>query len=241
MKPKIKHAEKIIIALDVPEKNQALDLVKKLKHVQTFKIGLELFTAQGPLIIQELHKLNKRVFLDLKLHDIPHTVAGAIRSGFNLGVSMMTLHASGGLTMMRRAAQEARELSEKAGNHNIWVLAVTVLTSLKQQELEQIGIRGKTNDQVLNLARLAKKAGMDGLVCSPKETELIRREIGQDLLIINPGVRPLWAAKDDQKRFTTPRQAVRNGADYLVIGRPVTQASDPEKAFFRICQELDGS
>ncbi|MFO7980180.1 MAG: orotidine-5'-phosphate decarboxylase [Candidatus Aminicenantes bacterium] len=239
MKPKKEQAEKIIIALDVHKKNLALDLVEKLKYVQTFKIGLELFISEGPSILHEIHNLGKKIFLDLKLHDIPNTVAGAIRSGFNHRVSMITLHASGGLNMMKRAVSEADELSAKTGNQKPLLLAVTVLTSLKQDELKQIGIRGKTNDQVVNLARLAKKAEMDGLVCSPKETMMIKKEIGGDFLVVNPGIRPLWASKDDQKRITTPRQAVQNGADFLVIGRPVTRAPDPEEAFFKICQELD--
>ena len=143
--------------------------------------------------------------------------------------------------MMERAAEEATQLSINTGSQKPLLLAVTVLTSLKQDELKQIGIKGKTNDQVVNLARLAKKAGMDGLVCSPQETMMIKKEIEGDFLVVNPGIRPLWASKDDQKRITTPRQAVQNGADFLVIGRPVTQASDPEEAFFKICQELDGS
>jgi orotidine-5'-phosphate decarboxylase len=241
MKPKKEQAEKIIIALDVPSKSLALDLVKKLKYVQTFKIGLELFISEGPSILQEIHNLGKKIFLDLKLHDIPNTVAGAIRSGFNHRVSMMTLHASGGLSMMERAAEEAMQLSINTGDQKPLLLAVTVLTSLKQDELKQIGLKGKTNDQVLNLARLAKKAGMDGLVCSPQETKMIKKEFSPDFLIVNPGIRPLWASKDDQKRITTPREAVQNGADFLVIGRPVTRAPDPEEAFFKICQELNRS
>ncbi|MFW6123736.1 MAG: orotidine-5'-phosphate decarboxylase [Acidobacteriota bacterium] len=241
MKPKKEHAEKIIIALDVPKKNLAFNLVEKLKYVQTFKIGLELFISEGPSILQEIHNLGKKIFLDLKLHDIPNTVAGAIRSGFNHRVSMMTLHASGGLNMMKKAVNEAKQLSINTGDQKPLLLAVTVLTSLKQDELKQIGLKGKTNDQVLSLARLAKKAGMDGVVCSPKETKMIKKGVGKKFLIVNPGIRPLWASHNDQKRITSPREAVRNGADYLVIGRPVTQAPDPSEAFFKICQELDRS
>lgn len=241
MKPKKENAEKIIIALDVHKKSKALDLIKDLKYVQIFKIGLELFIAEGPSIIKEIQNLGKKVFLDLKLHDIPNTVAGAVRSGFNHKVSMITLHASGGMDMMERAVREADHLSIKTGNQKPLLLAVTVLTSLKQDELKQIGIKRKTNDQVLNLALLSKKAGMDGLVCSPKETPMIKRKVGKDFLVVNPGIRPSWASNDDQKRITTPRQAVKNGADFLVIGRPVTQAPDPEKAFSKICQELDSA
>jgi len=239
MKPTKRPEDKIIIALDVPKKEIALNLIEKLKYVRTFKIGLELFISEGPSLLKKIHKMGKKIFLDLKLHDIPNTVAGAIRSGLQHRVSMMTLHASGGLDMMRRASDEANQFSIKTGIQKPLLLAVTVLTSFKQDELKQIGVKGKTNDQVLNLAGLAKQAGMDGLVCSPKETTLIKKEMGKDFLVVNPGIRPLWASKDDQKRITTPSQAIQNGADFLVMGRPVTQAPDPEEAFFKICQELD--
>ena len=239
MEPKKEHAQKIIVALDVRTKDRALALVKQLKNVRTFKIGLELFASEGPSLIQELHRLGKNVFLDLKLHDIPNTVAGAVRSGFRHRVSMMTLHAFGGMKMMERASAEAKNLSEETGDPRPLLLAVTVLTSLKSDDLRQMGIKTKLNDQVLRLACLSKKAGMDGLVCSSKETKMIKKEVGKDFLIINPGIRPSWASSDDQKRVTTPSQAVKNGADLLVIGRPVTQASDPEEAFLRICRELD--
>ncbi|HHF52191.1 MAG TPA: orotidine-5'-phosphate decarboxylase [Candidatus Aminicenantes bacterium] len=239
MEPKKELAEKIIVALDVRTKDRALDLVKQLKNVQTFKVGLELFTSEGTLLIQELHRLGKNIFLDLKMHDIPNTVAGAVRSGFIHKVSIMTLHAFGGVEMMRRAAAEAKNLSEETGEAKPLLLAVTILTSLKGDDLRQLGIKTKLDDQVLKLAFLAKKAGMDGLVCSPRETKMIKKEVGKDLLIVNPGIRPSWASSDDQKRVTTPAQAVKNGADLLVIGRPVTQASEPEEAFLRICRELD--
>ncbi len=239
MEPKKEHAEKIIVALDVRTKDRALDLVKQLKNVRTFKIGLELFVSEGPSLIRELHRLGKNIFLDLKLHDIPNTVAGAVRSGFRHRVRMMTLHAFGGMKMMKRAAAEAKNLSEETGEPKPLLLAVTVLTSLKGDDLRQLGIKTKLNDQVLKLAYLAKKAGMDGLVCSPKETKMVKKEVGKDFLIVNPGIRPLWASSDDQKRVTTPAQAVKNGADLLVIGRPLTQASDPEEAFLRIYRELD--
>jgi len=239
MELKKEHAEKIIVALDVRTKDRALDLVKQLKNVRTFKIGLELFASEGPFLIQELHRLGKNVFLDLKLHDIPNTVAGAVRSGFRHRVNMMTLHAFGGMKMMERAAAEAKNLSDETGDPRPLLLAVTVLTSLKSDDLRQLGIKTKLNDQVLRLACLSKQAGMDGLVCSSKETKMIKKEVGKDFLIINPGIRPSWASSDDQKRITTPAQAVKNGADLLVIGRPVIRASDPEKAFLRICRELD--
>jgi orotidine-5'-phosphate decarboxylase len=241
MKPTKRPEDKIIIALDVPKKEIAFNLIEKLKDVRTFKIGLELFISEGPSLLKKIHKMGKKIFLDLKLHDIPNTVAGAIRSGLQHRVSMMTLHASGGLDMMKRASDEANQFSIKTGIQKPLLLAVTVLTSFKQDELKQIGVQGKTNDQVLNLAGLAQQAGMDGLVCSPKETTLIKKEMGKDFVVVNPGIRPSWASKDDQKRITTPRQAVQNGADFLVMGRPVTQAPDPEQAFLKICQELDRS
>jgi len=239
MKPKKKHAEKIIIALDFPKKEPALHIAKSLKYVQTFKIGLELFISEGPSIIQEMYDLGKKVFLDLKLHDIPNTVAGAVRSGFKHRVYMMTLHASGGMEMMERAVREAKDLQQKTGNQKPLLLAVTVLTNFRNEELRQIGVKAKSNDQVLKLASLAQNAGMDGLVCSSEETKMIKKEIGEDFLIVNPGIRPVGALKDDQKRITTPHQALKNGADFLVIGRPVTQAPDSEKAFLKICRELD--
>lgn len=231
-------ADRLIIALDVPTKEEGIALVSRLRDARTFKIGLELFTAEGPALFRKLKALRKDVFLDLKLHDIPNTVAGAVRSGFRHGVQMMTLHASGGREMMAQAAEAARRTSAETGRPKPLLLGVTVLTSLKDADLEEIGIGTRAADQVLRLAALAKSAGLDGVVCSPHEIEVLRREHGRELVIVTPGIRPAWAAAQDQKRIMTPAEAVAKGADYLVIGRPVTGAPDPNEAFLRIVEEI---
>jgi orotidine-5'-phosphate decarboxylase len=230
--------DKIIIALDVPGKDEAIALVSRLRSARTFKVGLELFTAEGPALFRKLRALRKDIFLDLKLHDIPNTVAGAVRSAFRHGVQMMTVHTSGGREMMARAAETARQASEELERPRPILLGVTVLTSLKGADLAEVGMTADPAAQVLRLAGLAKAAGMDGVVCSPQEIELLRREFGKDLVIVTPGIRPPWAAAQDQKRIMTPAEAVAKGADYLVIGRPITGAPSPEEAFLKIVEEL---
>jgi len=229
-------AQRIIVALDVGTKQKALSLVKELEEADIFKVGLKLFSAEGPSLLQAIQHLGKRVLLDLKLHDIPNTVAGAVEMILEHGVHMITLHASGGKEMMSRAVAAAAQQPTKP-----LLLAVTILTSLKDEDLKAIGMEGTAGDQVLRLAELAKEAGVDGVVCSPKEIEIIRQEIGQDFLIVTPGIRPRWAASDDQKRIMTPGQAIENGADYLVIGRPIIEASSPCEAFRRINEELESA
>jgi len=229
---------KIIIALDVPGKDEAIALVSRLKSARTFKVGLELFTAEGPALFRKLRALRKDIFLDLKLHDIPNTVAGAVRSAFRHGVQMMTIHASGGREMMARAAETARQTSEELKRPKPVLLGVTVLTSLKGPDLAEVGAAADVAGQVLRLAGLAKTAGLDGVVCSPQEVEVLRREFGKELVIVTPGIRPVWAAAQDQKRIMTPAEAVAKGADYLVIGRPITGAPSPEEAFLRVVDEL---
>jgi orotidine-5'-phosphate decarboxylase len=236
---KSENSARIIIALDVQTKEEAIALVSKLKDARTFKVGLELFTAEGPALFKKLKALRKDVFLDLKLHDIPNTVAGAVRSAFRHGVQMMTIHTSGGREMMARAAETARQAAQELGRPKPVLLGVTVLTSLKGAELEEIGMSPNVADQVLRLAGLAKAAGMDGVVCSPQEIEVLRREFGRDLVIVTPGIRPLWAAAQDQKRIMTPAEAVAKGADYLVVGRPITAAPSPQEAFLKVVEELD--
>ena len=231
--------DRIIIALDVQTKDEGIALVSKLEEARTFKIGLELFTAEGPALFAKLRALRKDVFLDLKLHDIPNTVAGAVRSAFRHGVQMMTIHTSGGREMMAKAAETAREVARETNRPKPLLLGVTVLTSLKGGDLEEIGMTADVAAQVVRLAGLAKAAGMDGVVCSPQEIEVLRREYGRELVIVTPGIRPLWAAAQDQKRIMTPAEAVAKGADYLVIGRPITGAPSPNEAFFRIVEELD--
>lgn len=230
--------DRIIIPLDVQNKEEGIALVSALPAARTFKIGLELFTAEGPALFKKLKALRKDVFLDLKLHDIPNTVAGAVRSAFRHGVQMMTLHASGGRDMMAKAVESARQASEALGRPKPLLLGVTVLTSLKGADLEEIGMGANVADEVLRLAGLAKAAGMDGVVCSPQEIDILRKEFGRELVIVTPGIRPLWAAAQDQKRIMTPAEAVAKGADYLVIGRPITGAPSPAEAFARIVEEI---
>jgi orotidine-5'-phosphate decarboxylase len=234
----IANRDKIIIALDVPGKDEAIALASKLRSARTFKIGLELFTAEGPALFRKIKALRKDVFLDLKLHDIPNTVAGAVRSAMRHGVQMMTIHTSGGREMMVKAAETARQASEELKCPRPLLLGVTVLTSLKAADLAEVGWTSDVAGQVVRLAALAKAAGLDGVVCSPLEIEILRREFGRDLVIVTPGIRPLWAAAQDQKRIMTPAEAVAKGADYLVIGRPITGAPLPDEAFLRVAEEL---
>ncbi len=231
------NADRIIIALDVQTEEEGLALVGRLKDARTFKLGLELFTAEGPALFRKLKALRKDIFLDLKLHDIPNTVAGAVRSAVGHGVQMMTIHAAGGREMMARAAESARAAAGPGPRPVL--LGVTVLTSLKGADLEEVGMGPDVASQVLRLAGLAKAAGLDGVVCSPREIEALRKEFGRDLVIVTPGIRPVWAAAQDQKRIMTPAEAVAGGADFLVIGRPVTGAPSPNEAFLRIVEELD--
>lgn len=231
-------AERIIIALDVETKEQGLALVRELSEARLFKVGLELFTAEGPGLLAEIQALGRDVFLDLKLHDIPNTVAEAVRVGIRHGAHMMTIHASGGEEMMAKAADVARAEAAKRGKPKPHLLGVTILTSLRNEELSAIGMIPDTAVQVARLARLAKKAGMDGVVCSAQEIGLVRNEVGPELLIVTPGIRPAWAAAQDQKRIMTPAEAMAKGSNYLVIGRPITQAPSPREAFAKIVAEL---
>ena len=231
-------AERIIVALDVKNKEEGLTLVRTLESAVLFKVGLQLYTAEGPALLKDVRELGKKVFLDLKLHDIPNTVAEAVRSGMRLGAWMMTIHASGGREMMAEAAKAAADEAAKSGKPKPLLLGVTVLTSLKDAELQEVGFAGKVLDQVLRLAGLAMAAGLDGVVCSPQEIEAVHREFGTSLLIVTPGIRPAGANVNDQKRIMTPAQAVALGADYLVIGRPITAAPSPNQAFREIVAEI---
>lgn len=234
-------ADRIIIALDVPTKEEGIALVGRLADARTFKVGLELFTAEGPALFRKLKVLRKDIFLDLKLHDIPNTVAGAVRSAYRHGVQMMTLHTSGGREMMAKAAEAARAAADAGQGPKPILLGVTVLTSLKGADLEEVGMSSDVASQVLRLAGLAKAAGLDGVVCSPQEIEVLRKEYGRELVIVTPGIRPVWAAAQDQKRIMTPAEAMAKGADYLVIGRPITGAPSPNEAFLRIAEEIGQS
>ncbi len=234
----IEPSRRIIIALDVETGEQALALVRELDRASLYKVGLELFTAEGPALLQEIRALDKGVFLDLKLHDIPNTVGEAARIGVRHGARMMTIHASGGGEMMARAAAAAGEEADKRGIEKPALLGVTILTSLKNEDLASIGMVPDTTAQVARLAALAKNSGMDGVVCSAREIEIVRREAGPDFLIVTPGIRPAWAAAQDQKRIMTPAEAVEKGSDYLVVGRPITRAASPREAFAKIVAEL---
>jgi len=241
MPASIPSAHRIITALDVENKAQALALVRQLDQAVLFKVGLELFTAEGPALLQEIKALGKGVFLDLKLHDIPNTVGEAARIGVRHGARMMTIHTSGGREMMARAAATAAEEAAKSGSVPPLLLGVTILTSLKNDDLAAIGMIPDTAGQVLRLAALAKASGMSGVVCSAQEIEIVRNEVGPDFLIVTPGIRPVGAAVQDQKRVMTPALAVAKGSNYLVIGRPITQAASPAEAFARIVEELEGN
>ena len=226
-----KIAEKIIVSLDVPTKKAALDLVGQLAgDISFFKIGLQLYTAEGPEIVRAVLATGAKVFLDLKLHDIPNTVARAVESASNLGVQMLTIHLSGGSEMIH-AATAARA-------NNISLLGVTVLTSSTEQTLREIGISNKVDDQVLRLAKLGVEAGIDGVVASPHEIKILRAEVGDKIKIVIQGIRPSWAEPGDQKRFMTPRAALEAGADYIGIGRPITTDRNPREAVAKTLGEL---
>lgn len=224
--------EKIFLALDVPGAEEARRLIERIgDEAASYKVGLQLFCAAGPGFIRELADSGKNVFLDLKFHDIPNTVSGAVKAAAALGARMINLHCSGG-TEMLRAARAAI-----AGDGTPALLGVTVLTSLDDESLKELGMAHTIEGQVLLLARLAKDAGLDGVVCSPKEIELLRNELGEEFLLVTPGIRPAWSEAGDQKRVTTPAQALRAGASAIVVGRPVTAAPDPAEAMRRLLDE----
>jgi orotidine-5'-phosphate decarboxylase len=232
-------SDKIFCALDTPSSDVALDWAGRLKGlVGGLKLGLEFFGAQGPDGIRKVAATGMPIFLDLKFHDIPNTVAQAVTSVTPLAPVLMTVHAGGGQAMMRAAAQAAAETAAKAGVARPRLLGVTVLTSLDQGDLAAAGVAGSVEDQVVRLARMAQDSGLDGVVCSPKEIAPIRRACGPDLILLVPGIRPAGAALGDQKRVMTPREAVDAGATYLVIGRPITEAPDPAQAARDIARSL---
>jgi orotidine-5'-phosphate decarboxylase len=234
-----KLAERIYCALDTADLAQAMALSRTLGDaVGGFKLGLEFFGANGPAGVRALVSSGRAIFLDLKLHDIPNTVAGAAREAAKLGVSILNVHAAGGPEMLRAAREAAIAGARTAGVRAPKLIAVTVLTSLGPDDLDAVGQDRMLERQVLRLAALADAAGLDGVVCSPLEIAALRRERGPDFLLIVPGIRPGGPADDDQKRVATPAAAVRAGADYLVIGRPITAASDPREAALSIAASL---
>ena len=215
---------KIIVALDYEKEAEALALVDQIDpSLCQLKVGKEMFTTLGINFVKQLHQRNFDVFLDLKYHDIPNTVARAVRSAADLGVWMVDLHASGGLRMM----EEAKRILEPYGKDAPLLIAVTVLTSMEDLDLLQIGINASPMEQVLRLAHLTQRAGLDGVVCSPQEVEILRNACGEDFKLVTPGIRPIGADFGDQRRVMTPTAAIRAGSDYLVIGRPITKADDP--------------
>jgi orotidine-5'-phosphate decarboxylase len=226
--------ERLIVALDVSSSAEALKIVSSLgDHVQTYKVGMQLYTAEGPQIVRELVASGKKVFLDLKYHDIPNTVAAAVREGAQLGVSMLTVHASGGTKMLQAATEVAR--SSHSGPH---ILAVTVLTSMNNDDLKETGVPGLLADQVLRLASTALSAGCDGVVSSAQELRNLRVKLGNKFLAVTPGVRPAGAPHGDQARVVTPAEAISTGATYIVVGRPITAAPDPVAAVESVLREL---
>ncbi len=224
--------ERLIVALDVSSAAEAQKLVARIGEAAgIYKVGLQLFTAEGPSIVRDLVSSGRRVFLDLKLHDIPTTVALAVKSAAELRVDMLTIHASGGVAMLRAATEAA------AGR--LKVLAVTVLTSLTDEDMQEIGVSGRVSDQVLRMASLAKSAGCQGLVTSPRESLMVRKALGEGFAIVTPGIRPAGAETNDQQRIATPAQAIGNGASHIVVGRPITHAADPAKAADAIIAEME--
>lgn len=225
---------RLIAALDLPDRAAALAAVDRLSgHVGCFKLGLEVFVREGPALVQEIVDRGEKVFLDLKLHDIPNTVAGAVRSACRLNVAMLTLHAAGG----KRMLEAAREAAQSASSSPL-LLAVTALTSLTADDVRSIGVQGQVTDWVERLGNLASQAGISGLVASSLELPALRRRFGDTMQFVIPGIRPKGAASQDQARAASPAEAIRAGADFLVVGRPILQASNPALAADRIVEEV---
>jgi orotidine-5'-phosphate decarboxylase len=229
--------ERLIVALDVPTAGAAIDLVDRLENsCRWFKVGLELFVAAGPAILEKLTERGHSVFLDLKFHDIPNTVAGAVRSASGWGVRMMTVHALGGPAMLSAARAALEEVPNPPE-----LLAVTILTSMDGAQLSAVGLGDSAPKQVERLARVGLEAGIGGFVCSPQEVGSLRLLGGPNALLVTPGIRPAGGAAEDQKRIATPAEALRQGASHLVVGRPITQASNPAEAAESILAEMQGS
>lgn len=235
--PLVNPADRLIVALDLPSATAAFDLVDELQGLcRWFKVGMELYYAAGSSIVTHLRNRGFDVFLDLKLHDIPNTVAGAVRTVSSTGASLLTIHAAGGEKMMRAAALAASRLDAPR------LLAVTVLTSMDAADLSAVGIADTPETQVVRLARLAQSAGITGLVCSPQEVTAVRQAVGEDVLLVVPGVRPAGTqGSDDQARVATAAQTIASGASMLVVGRPITQAPDPAKAAVALLAEIAGA
>jgi len=233
--------ERLVLALDVDDFKKAEELVSELSdYVGAFKIGNQLFTAEGPKVVDMVNKKGGKVFLDLKFHDIPNTVAQAAEVATKLGVYIFNVHTSGGYEMMKAAAEASKKISLALGIRKPLILGVTLLTSINQEILEkEIGIKKRLEEQVVHLAKLAKAAGLDGVVASSWEIKEIRKACMEDFIILTPGIRPAGKSSDDQKRIMTPGEAIKLGSDFLVIGRPIRNASNPVEAAKEILKEME--
>ena len=230
----------IIVALDMANPQKALNLAEELAPlIGAFKVGKQLFISSGPDVVRKLRATGAKVFLDLKLNDIPNTVAKAVISATDLGVQMTTVHASGGTEMLAAAENAAHEQAAMLRAEAPLVLGVTVLTSMDDNNLAELGIGGSVQEQVLRLAKLATNAGLRGLVCSPQEIKMLRAELGGTIQLVTPGIRPEWSQANDQKRTMTPAEAIQAGANWLVIGRPITSAAEPKSAAIRILHTIN--
>ena len=240
---KLTTRERLVLALDVDNFKKAEQLVGKLSdYVGVFKIGSQLFTAGGAKVVNMINEKGGKVFLDLKFHDIPNTVARAAEVATKLGVYIFNVHTSGGYEMMKAAAEASKKISLALGVRKPLILGVTLLTSINQEILEkEIGIKKRLEEQVVHLAKLAKAAGLDGVVASSWEIKEIREACGEDFVILTPGIRPAGKSSDDQKRVMTPREAIKLGADFLVIGRPIRNAVNPVEAAKEILREMEGN
>jgi orotidine-5'-phosphate decarboxylase len=232
-------SDRVIVPLDVPTETQAIALLDQLPQVTFWKVGLELFVSHGPAILKQLKERQKRIFLDLKFHDIPNTMAGACRAAGTYGVELLTVHATAGKEALSASQEAATTAATVMGYPPPKLIAITLLTSLTSRALAfELKVPLELNDYILQMALLAQDSGLAGAVCSPQEVAQIRDTCGRDFLLVCPGVRPTWAEAGDQKRSLTPAAALQAGADYLVIGRPITASPDPTAAFERICDEL---
>jgi len=236
----ISASDRLILALDVSEHGYAIDLVDKFKdYIEIFKVGPELFISSGPRIVEDINKKGKKVFLDMKFHDIPNTVSKAAIAVTRLGVYMFNVHISGGLEMMKKCRDNVVEICIKENIERPKILGITVLTSLSREILrDEIGIQHGLKTHVRHLSGLALRAGLDGVVASAREAEIIRNHCGKGFIIVTPGIRPSWTPPDDQKRTMTPKEAIRGGADYLVMGRGILRQADPFKAIELINLEI---
>lgn len=240
---KLTTRERLVLALDVDDLKKANELVDKLSdYVGVFKIGSQLFTAEGAKVVNMVNERGGKVFLDLKFHDIPNTVARAAEVATKLGVYIFNVHTLGGYEMMKTTAEVTAKTSQELGVKKPLILGVTLLTSINQEILEkEIGIKKRLKEQVVHLAKLAKAAGLDGVVASSWEIKEIRKACGEDFVILTPGIRPAGKSFDDQKRVMTPREAIKLGADFLVIGRPIRNAVNPVEAAKEILREMEGN